>query len=1000
MKIDINKLSSHIDTFLYFLPLMRYIKRIAVIVLTLIFPIITAIEIAPEAKSPNIYIPHDAYAWSDSVYKKMTLRERIGQLFVAGALTTNDESNRSHIAKMIKEYKVGGFILSKGDALTHLRLTEYAQSLSDIPLMITIDGEWGLAMRLTDTPRFPMNITVGASDNEELTFQYGKEVGRQCRRMGIHVNFAPDIDVNSNPLNPVIGKRSYGDNPDKVARLGIAYSRGLLSEGVLPVGKHFPGHGDVESDSHKTLPVNNKSITQLEQEELYPFKEYIKSGMPSIMVGHLVMPALDSTSGLPTSLSPIIVDSLLKRKLGFEGLLFTDALEMKGATAQNSALKALMAGNHILLKPLDVGECVRSIEKAINDGTLSEDVLRRAVKKILLYKYAFVIKNHKTLQEEGLINDIVSAESEKIIYEIHSNASTLLKNEDIIPIRNLANREIDIKCFGTTNSSNFKNRIESYGIENKNSRNKDSVSIIGIYSGKSNIVAQVEAESKGKNYILVFFTSPYDMKKYAHIIEGAKAVVMAYEDSKVAQECAAEVIMGGIGAKGKLPVNAEPFKRGDGISTECVRLGYAPAEVVGMSSIALTAIDTIIAEGLNKEAFPGCQVLIAKDGKIVYEKAYGKRAGKDSRDVTLNDIYDLASVTKCAATMPTIMYMHSMEEIDIDDNLCNYINMPDTSHLKDTKIKDLLWHESGLPSGISPNYMFTDSNSYSGKLYSWRRQSPYTIQIDKNAYANNQAKLRKDFISTTEDSIYSVKICNRLWGTKAIRDTIIDRTLRMIPKKQQGYKYSDLNFILLQEALENITGCNLNKLTDSLFYAPLGMSRTLFNPLDKFEKWEIIPTENDKFLRKELMIGYPHDETACFMGGVSGNAGLFGTARDLAKLLQMFLNGGTYGGERFMTDETIELFTQTKSDISRRALGFDKPDLTNEDKSPCSPDAPAEVYGHTGYTGTCFWVDKKNNMIFIFLSNRVYPHRWNTKLMKMNIRPKIQNVAYEAMKLF
>lgn len=976
---------------------MKLIKHIISITLILAF---TLSSTAKEKSPSYINIPEQAYAWSDSVYKSMTLQERIGQLFVAGALTTEDANNMAHITKMVNEYKVGGFILSKGTAGAHFRLTEYAQGLSKIPLMITIDGEWGLAMRLTDTPRFPKNIVIGATNNEQLTYEYGREVGRECKRMGIHVNFAPDIDVNSNPKNPVIGTRSYGDNPEMVARLGIAYSKGLLDEGVLPVGKHFPGHGDVESDSHLTLPVNNKSVEALNNEELYPFKEYIKAGMPSVMAGHLYIPALDSKSGLPTSLSPVVVNGLLKTELGFNGLIFTDALEMKGATAENSALKALMAGNHVLLKPLEVGKCVREIENAYKQGALKEETLAKAVKQVLLYKYLFVIEGKVSLTEKDIVKDVCSAKASKIIYQINSEAVTLLKNNnDIIPLKNIDKKDVEISCYGTTSSKNFSDRLKSYGISEGGNKN-DKISIIGVYSGKSNVIAQVKEACKGKKYILAFFTTPYNMSLYADVINGAEAVVMGYEETKPMEECAAELIMGGIAAKGKLPVNAEPFKRGDGLQTECVRLGYAPAEVVGMNSSVLSSIDSIIGEGIKKGAFPGCQVLFAKDGKIIYEKAFGKRAEKESREVTLSDIYDLASVTKATATMPAIMHLHSTGSFSIEDSLKNYISLPDSSLIGSIPMSELLWHQSGLPSGINPYFLLTDSNSYSGKLYHWRKQAPYTIQIDKQVYANNQARLRGDLISQNCDSIFGIRISENLWATNAIRDTLLNRIALMKPDSIKKYRYSDINFVLLQQVVENLSSTKLDILTDSLFYAPLGMTRTTFCPMNKFNRWEVMPTERDDFLRKELMCGYPHDETACVLGGVSGNAGLFGTAHDLAKLLQMFLNGGSYGGEQFLNEESIALFTQTKSDISRRALGFDKPDLTNEEKSPCCPEAPSEVYGHTGYTGTCFWVDKKNNMMFIFLSNRVFPHRWNKELMTMNIRPKIQNITYEAMKLY
>ncbi|MEG1643052.1 MAG: glycoside hydrolase family 3 N-terminal domain-containing protein [Bacteroidales bacterium] len=975
-------------------------KKTSILLLLILFPFFTAWETSLNRGIPDVSNLPEAVLWSDSVYKTMTLREKIGQLFVVAIDAKDTDGNRTNIQKFVDEYKVGGLLFSKGDAVSQLKLTNLAQSKSRIPLLITLDGEWGLAMRLSDAPRFPMNMTIGAANNDSLTYAYGREIGRECRRMGIHVNFAPDIDVNSNPDNPVIGRRSLGDSPKVVARLGIMYAKGISDEGIIPVAKHFPGHGDVTTDSHKALPINNKSLSKLEKEELMPFREYINAGMKGIMTGHLLIPALDDKTGLPASLSPIIVDSLLRKKMHFNKLVFTDALEMKGAASEGQALKAIVAGNDILLKPENVAEQINEIESAINEGTLPEVKLRNAVERILRYKYSIRNANKREIEIENITKDINSPIAGELIYSLYANAITVLKNEkSIIPFHRLNKRCFTVKCFGSKENSPFSERIKTYTGIDTSLPEKEEIMIIGIYSDLDKYVTQVKEVCNGKKYILVFFTSPYTLKKYSNIIHGANAVVVAYEDEITAQECAAEILFGGLGAKGIIPVNISPlYKRGRGIKTEPTRLGYSPAEYVDMDIDALKAIDAIVMEGLEKNAYPGCQVLVARRGKIVYNKSFGNLDGDKNHPVNVENIYDLASVTKCAATMPAIMNIYSKGELNPNLPLAHYIQGLQDSNLADITVEQALYHESGLPSGLRLPYILIDSTSYKAPLFSQRMHKNYRIKIGDNTYANNKAVLRNDLLSHVHDSIFSLKISDGLYAKPVIKDTLFAEILKIAPSNDKKYRYSDINFILLQHVVEELEGVSIDKLTDSIFYAPLGMAHTGYMPLSRFRKEVIAPTEEDNFLRKQILQGYTHDETACFMGGVSGNAGLFSTASDLAKLLQMYLNGGLYGGERFMTEESIALFTENKSPNSRRAMGFDKPDMANQGNSPTAPETPESAYGHTGYTGTAFWVDPENELIYIFLSNRVYPHRWNTKLLDLNIRPRIQSAIYKAIK--
>lgn len=988
-----------------------------ILLILLIFSFLTPVQAKRE---PNLYKVADQEKmehWVDSVFDLMSVKERIGQLFVLAVDVNTSAKNKELIRKYVEEYKAGGLLFTSGDAQKQAELTNYAQSLAKIPLMITMDGEWGLAMRLKNTPKFPINMTLGAIHNDSLIYAYGKEMGRQCRRMGIQVNFAPVLDVNTNPRNPVIGRRSFGENPERVARKAIAYAKGLESEGVMSVGKHFPGHGDTSEDSHYTLPVVNHTRTHLEKNELLPFKRYIDSGLSGIMTGHLHVPALDNTTNLPASLSPVIVDTLLQQELKFKGLTFTDALEMKGASSYpDQALVALSAGNDILLKPVIPGTQIERLEKALENNEIPHHLIEERCLKILRYKYILGLNKYKPVEIKGLIEDLNNPTAERIIRQLFARSVTLLENkENIIPLTDLEKRTFGAVSVGVKNKTSFQNILQNYtevtpsllyaGMkptlinETIQGLSAFNTLIIGIYSDKKENVELVKQACEGKRPILVFFLSPYALNAYKDILTNAEAVVMAYENTPLAQEYAAELLFGGIEAKGKLPVNVQGlYAMGEGLKTETIRLGYATPEEVGMSSRTLQKIDTIVKEGIRNNAFPGCQILVARKGKIIYDRTFGYFDYAHTHPVQTGDVYDVASITKAIGTVPALMLLNDKNQININSGLSRYIPEIRQTFTPDITIRKALFHETGLPSGISMAKLLTDTLPGQVPLYMRKRDMDYRIQVEKDLFAHKDSKLRPDLLSTTKEKDFTVPIAENLYASPALKDTILNAIYQTKPFENKKYRYSDLNFILLQKVIENVTGQGLDKYLKANLLAPLGANRTMFHPLQKINRKDIAPTENDEFLRKQIMIGYPHDESACFLGGVSGNAGLFSNTTDMAKILQMFLNGGVYGGERILTENSVKLFTQTKSSNSRRGLGFDKPDTKNTKNSPTCAEAPGCVYGHTGYTGTAFWVDPENDLIFVFLSNRVYAHRWNTALMTLNIRPRIQSVIYESIK--
>lgn len=952
--------------------------------------------------------------WVDSVFNRMTLDEKIGQTIMVMADGANSEANRKLLTGYVQNQHIGSIIFSKGTPQNQAELTNLVQKNAKVPLMVALDGEWGLSMRLENTTRFPMNMMLGAVQEDSLLYQYGYEVARQCREMGIHVNFAPDMDVNSNPSNPVIGRRSYGENPQRVARLGIAYSKGLEAGRVLSVTKHFPGHGDTSTDSHKVLPVINHSRERLDAVEIYPFKEYINAKLGGVMIGHLNIPALDKT-GSPSSLSKPIVTNLLQDELGFSGLIFTDGLAMKGVSDQKDmAVKILQAGNDILLGPISPTKEYKALQEAVKNGTISESLINERCKKILEYKYILGVNNAKQIDLKGLISRLNTSQAEWINRKLNQKAITLLKNENsLLPLKELDKRKVAAVSIGGTSNNAFHRALSLYtdvkcinvadastlGSVRNQLSNYNTI-IVSIHAGKSYNVQAIQNLIQGKNAIMVFFTSPYRVSSFKSAIDKSSGIIMGYENTEFAQEYAAQAIFGGYGFEGKFPVTIGGglFKEGEGIITGKTRLSYNLPEEVGINSSKLDVIADIVDEGIKEQAFPGCQVLVAKDGVIIYNRSFGTFEYGKNREVANDDIYDIASMTKASATVPAVMKLYDEKKITLQSPLSKHVSALKGTDKATITVRQALFHETGLRSFINYYLPAIDTKSYEGRLFSNKQSDVYKAQLDENTWGRTDYKFRSFLISPTLSSEYNMPVASNLYAKPVYRDTIIQQIANSKLRANKKYLYSCLNFILLGNAVENIAGMDENTFLQKNFFEKLGSTTTTYNPLTKFEKERIAPTEKDGFLRKQLLQGYVHDEGAAFMGGVSGNAGLFSNANDLAKLYQMWLNNGEYGGEQYLSKSTCRLFTNTKSGNSRRGLGFDKPDLSSSRSNPCSPSTPGSVYGHTGFTGTCFWVDPDNNMIYIFLSNRVNESRTHKNLMRLNIRPRIQEELYHALR--
>lgn len=961
---------------------------------------------------PNLYRNTNQakmQVWIDSVFNTMSLDERIGQLITV--ISYGSEPHRKEILDWVEKQHAGGIIFLKGTPIEQADITNIAQQKAKIPLLISIDGEWGLAMRLSDTPRYPKNMMLGAIQNDSLLYYYGKEVARQCRRMGIHINYAPTMDVNSNPDNPVIGIRSYGEDPQNVLRKGIMYAKGLEDGKVLSSTKHFPGHGNTAVDSHYALPLIGDNIDQLKQVDLVPFKAYIDSGLSAVMVGHLNIPALDPIKQ-PSSLSKAIVTDFLKNELGFSGLTFTDGLAMKGVSDEKDyCVRALLAGNDILLGPINPQKQVMAIKRAIENKVISEKLINEKCRKILAYKF-ILETSREPVRTENLIKDLNTPYAETLNRELNTRSITLLRNnEEIIPLKQLDKRKIAAISVGSKNRNTFHTTLKKYAditcfnvnneedlLNIKNKLNDFNTIIISVHTTKGNTNNAIEKITEGKESILTFFTIPYRMATYKTSIEKSQALVLAYEDTQLAQEYAAQSIFGGIDVDARIPVSVKGlFKVGDGIKSYKTRLTYNTPESVGINSQVLDSINYIVNEGLEERAFPGCQILVAKDGVVVYNKAFGNFEYKSDNEITEESIYDIASMTKGLATTPAIMKLYDKKKVQLNSTLGTYIPLLSNTDKKSITVRDALLHESRLPAYIPYYRKAINDSTFEGTLFKRNRGGDYTLKVDDNTWANRHFRFKEEFISSRPEAGFN-QIADHMYVSKTYKDTIIQEIANSKLLNRKVYRYSCLNFILLKEVVENVAREGLNSFLQNNFYSLLGMNRTTFNPLYKFEKDEIVPTEKDEFLRKQLIRGYVHDEGAAFMGGIGGNAGLFSNANDIAKLCQMLLNKGTYGGEEYISEKTVDLFTKTRSTISRRALGFDATETRSAKSSPTSPSTPSSTYGHTGFTGTCFWIDPDNKLTYIFLSNRVYPNRSHKKLMSLDIRSRIQEIIYQSFK--
>lgn len=934
-------------------------------------------------------------AWVETQYNNMTLEERVGQLFMVMVASSQEKSATDKIKDLIKKEQIGGVIFSTGGPVRQAQLTNAYQAQSKIPLLIGIDGEWGMAMRLDSTYAFPWNMTLGAIQDSSLVEKVGYQIGKHAKRLGVHINFAPDLDVNNNPRNPIIGNRSFGEDPNNVAQKGIAFLQGMEKAGVLSSGKHFPGHGDTATDSHHALPVIEGFREELDSVELFPFKQAVQKGLSSVMVAHLSVPELEPREGHPSSLSKNIITNLLKNEFGFEGLVITDALNMKAvsefAPEGEVELEAFLAGNDLLLMPVNVVKAKEKMMEAYNSGRVTEERLSYSVKKILMAKYKAGLYNYQPVKLENLYEDLNNIENDVIYEQAIEGAITVAKNNfSLMPIRKLDNKKIAYVEFGDDSGAEFLSTLKKYNkvthikakdiAEYREALADYNLVIIGFHKNndspwKGYKFSQQElfwieeiSRLRTSNTILTVFAKPYALLDMVNF-DTMDGVVVAYQNSKIAQEKAAEVIFGAIGTSGKLPVSAHPeFPVGTGMDLEPIqRLGYSIPERVGMDSGMLAEVDTLVQDGLDSLMYPGAQVLIARRGKVIYNKNFGKPTYESNEAIVDESIYDLASLTKILSTLPMIMKMEEEGKIALNDTFKDLIPAYAETDLKDVTVLKALSHYGRLPSWIA---------FYIDTLTKDRRPSP-------EFYRNNPS------------DAFPYKVAEQLYLTRSYKDSIYNRIGRQSLKSNR-YRYSDVGYYVFKEYIEKTYQRPIDELVDEFFYKPMGLQRTTFNPLKKFPKEAIVPTEEDDYFRYQTVQGYVHDMGAAMQGGVGGHAGLFSTANEVAKIMQMYLQDGYYGGERFLEERTVRKFNTCYfcNKNVRRGVGFDKPQL--EESGPTCGCVSRKSFGHSGFTGTYTWADPDTEIVYVFISNRTYPSATNNLLIKSGLRTRIQQAIYDS----
>lgn len=967
----------------------------------LIFLFISTIYSYSQSNDP--LVTSDSVAqnqWVDNIYEKLTLDEKIGQLFVPLVFSNKDSIHFYKTMELVERYGVGGLIFSKGSTKSHIEWTNNFQAKSKVPLLVSMDAEWGLAMRLSDVLAYPWNMTLGAIQDQNLIFQIGKRIGENSKRMGLSMNYAPVLDINTNPNNPIIGNRSFGESEKIVSKMAISFMKGIHSSGILTSGKHFPGHGETDKDSHKTLPTINLSKKRIKQTELVPYKKLINEGITSIMVAHLNIPSIEKRN-IPSSLSKKVVNDLLKKELKFKGLIFTDALNMNGVKLGNKIgnidLAAFKAGNDVILVSDNVPDGIKSIKNAYLSGKIRDSRLEYSVKKILKAKYKSNLNNYKPIIP--LERPLSNSKDSSLVSLAFQKSLTVLKNKNnILPLK--VNKAYGYISIGDGSGDVYRNKLAKYsniidlnkldfnGIIKSFQENKLEAVIVGWHPKgekspytspklNKNEVKLLKQISSKVPVVIDIFTNPYSLNHIKHVLNKLNGIVISYQNNSISQKASADGIFGINKIEGRLPVSFEKiYKVGDGIQIESKKiLGFSNPQLEGFNLDKLNKIDELARVAIDSLMTPGMQILIARRGKIVYQKNFGHHTYEKLIEVSDSSIYDLASLTKILATLPIIMKNVSDNKISLETKISKILPGWKNSNKADLSIKMILSHYARLKPWI-PFYRETlNKKGFPRRaLYKKRQSKSNGLKVSENLYLKSR---------------YKEKIMDEIKNSD-----LIDINLR--EQYEWRNNYSDLGYYLLKEYLENDFKDNLDNIANTYIYDPLKLKQTSFNPKSKFSNQQIVPSEIDNYFRYSTLRGFVHDMGAAMLGGVGGHAGLFSNAYDVGVIMQMYLQKGVYNKKRFFSENTFDLFNKCYycDKGNRLGVGFDKPQI--EGRGSTCGCLSKSSFGHSGFTGTYAWADPDKEIVFVFLSNRTYPTMDNGLLVKNNIRTRIQQLIYDA----
>lgn len=932
-------------------------------------------------------------AWVDSVFNTLSLPDKIGQIMMVAVDGKAEWNDIEKLTNSIRREKIGGVIFSGGGPVMQAKAINYLQQEVEVPLLVGMHAEQGPGNVLDSLIKFPSPLMLGAVRDDSLIYFLGEEVGKQLTALGVHLNFGPTTDLSTLFKDSDLIHNSYGEDKDRVTQKLIAYQSGLKQSNIFSIAKHYPDNGLRMEGHNKGVPILR---TATNPARLYPLQIMIDYGLTGVVTTPEHEPFFIDKKDIPddkpqtssNALATLYTGEYLKRQVNLKGLVFSIMPDVdqlgKDLDEGDAELIAVQAGIDVLLFPENINAAIRKLRRAIRRDDKLEQQLDVSVKKILALKYDAGLSTKHIIDTQNLPARLNSINAEALQSILLEKSVVVVKNtEATLPIKDL-DRSFASLTLGDSLNNPFNAYLANYvGIAPYTfpvdtagllaTLSKYNVVVAAVYPAahvhENQYTALLQQLAKKTSLITVLFDSPTNLSA----IEKLPTLVLAHTADEAMQKIVPQLLFGGKRADGIMPLSVgQSIKQGQGVETRLLkRITYSTPELAGVNARMLEKIDAIVTDGINQQAMPGCQVIVARKGKIIYEKSFGWQTYTKTTPITNESIYDLASLTKVTATLQVSMFLYEKGLIDIYKKASLYLPELQNTNKKDLVVKDVLTHQAGLIPFI-----------------------PFWTQTVKDSV------LLPQYYSRAKSENYPLQVAPTLFGLKSLPDSLWSWSIKSKLREKAArtpynYTYSDIGLYIMHHINEKLINQPQQDFLNQNLFEPLGATTTGYLPLERFAATRIVPSEYDKIFRRQMLVGTVHDEGAAMLGGVAGHAGIFSNARDLLKVGQMLLQQGYYGGQSYYKPETVNYFTTKQFDTSRRGLGWDKP-VQSEWNSPASILSSPKTFGHTGFTGTCMWIDPEFELVYIFLSNRVYPSRNNNKLSSLNIRSRIQDVIYRA----